>query len=399
VPIESLEPRRFLSGDFNQDGFDNTLDFNAVAANFARPGPKTFAQGDANGDKTVDTTDFNELAAEFGGLTVWPGRSIASAIPIPGQTVYIEPGTYGPFTPPRSGVAGSPVYYKFKAGAIVDAAGAARAMDRGSIQYIDMTGLVARGARNLIQSPAVLIGAWWTLRDSIIERNDGPGIGFGSNSSMIGGELRFNGQCGFLSAANTAVLIQGVKIHDNDMGLPNPIWINQQVGTYHPQVLHNGLWYVSPYFEAGGGKFSNSTDCVVDEIESYNNIGGNLSWDINNVGAVTRNSYFHDPGVLSGYMTGNMSFELATSGSCLIENNRFDQSSGQNGIAVIACSNVTITGNVFNGGIGVLLHNDDSRAGLKNIFVQNNAFHSSTITTWGNLFPLVNVVTTPNTFQ
>jgi hypothetical protein len=46
----------------------------------------------------------------------------------------------------------------------------------------------------------------------------------------------------------------------------------------------------------------------------------------------------------------------------------------------------------------VLFRNDDSRGALTNITVTQNTFVGSTITTWGNRFPMTNVVTTGNTF-
>ena len=57
-----------LPGDANLDGMVDTLDFNALAANFGGTG-KTWLQADFNGDDVVDTLDFNNLAANFGKTT------------------------------------------------------------------------------------------------------------------------------------------------------------------------------------------------------------------------------------------------------------------------------------------------------------------------------------------
>jgi hypothetical protein len=54
-----------LAGDANHDRTVDTLDFNALAANFGKSGA-TFSQADFNYDGVVDTLDFNTLAAQFG---------------------------------------------------------------------------------------------------------------------------------------------------------------------------------------------------------------------------------------------------------------------------------------------------------------------------------------------
>jgi hypothetical protein len=60
-------------GDANLDGTVDTLDFNALAANFGGTS-KVWTQADFNYDTIVDTLDFNRLAANF-------GRSLSSAAP------------------------------------------------------------------------------------------------------------------------------------------------------------------------------------------------------------------------------------------------------------------------------------------------------------------------------
>src|SRR5207247_10459626 len=51
-------------GDANLDGSVDTVDFNALAANFSQSG-KRWIHGDFNYDSVVDTTDFNLLASNF----------------------------------------------------------------------------------------------------------------------------------------------------------------------------------------------------------------------------------------------------------------------------------------------------------------------------------------------
>jgi hypothetical protein len=72
-----------LGGDANHDRKVDTLDFNALAANFGHIGATT-AQGDFNHDGMVDTLDFNTLAANFGREVTPPADvSLAIATPVP----------------------------------------------------------------------------------------------------------------------------------------------------------------------------------------------------------------------------------------------------------------------------------------------------------------------------
>jgi phospholipase/lecithinase/hemolysin len=78
-----------LSGDANLDATVDTLDFNALAANFGGTG-KNWLAGDFNGDATVDTLDFNSLAAHFGQVTP-PQQADApfAAVPEPRGSVVV----------------------------------------------------------------------------------------------------------------------------------------------------------------------------------------------------------------------------------------------------------------------------------------------------------------------
>jgi hypothetical protein len=70
-----------LAADANHDRTVDTLDFNALAANFGQTG-RTPSGGDFNYDGVVDTLDFNLLASRFGSSLVPPADSaLAAAAP------------------------------------------------------------------------------------------------------------------------------------------------------------------------------------------------------------------------------------------------------------------------------------------------------------------------------
>lgn len=71
LPAGTIEIKYTLLGDANLDGTVNTLDFNALAANFNGSG-KVWAQGDFGYDGKVNALDFNAIAANFGMTTPAP---------------------------------------------------------------------------------------------------------------------------------------------------------------------------------------------------------------------------------------------------------------------------------------------------------------------------------------
>jgi hypothetical protein len=70
----------FLNGDANHDKKVDTLDFNALAANFGGTG-KNYSQADFNYDGIVDTLDFNRLAAQFGKTLATAALQVAAPPP------------------------------------------------------------------------------------------------------------------------------------------------------------------------------------------------------------------------------------------------------------------------------------------------------------------------------
>jgi hypothetical protein len=70
-----------MPGDTNLSGIVDTLDFNALAANFGGTG-KNWLQADFNADGVVDTLDFNSLAANFGKETS-PQNPVGALVPEP----------------------------------------------------------------------------------------------------------------------------------------------------------------------------------------------------------------------------------------------------------------------------------------------------------------------------
>ena len=86
--------RYTYAGDATLDGSVDTIDFNALAFNFAKPNGgdtvrRDWSQGDFDYSGSVDTIDFNLLAANFGKLLAADGggagasNALGSLVPEP----------------------------------------------------------------------------------------------------------------------------------------------------------------------------------------------------------------------------------------------------------------------------------------------------------------------------
>jgi hypothetical protein len=83
-----------LSADANHDRVVDTLDFNALAANFGGTG-KNYSQGDFNYDTVVDTLDFNSLAGNFGhSLAAVPASLQAQSLAAPAGSTSAATGLF-----------------------------------------------------------------------------------------------------------------------------------------------------------------------------------------------------------------------------------------------------------------------------------------------------------------
>jgi hypothetical protein len=83
--------RYTLSGDANLDGVVDTLDFNALAANFGGTG-RNWWEGDYNYDGVVDTLDFNALAGNFGASV--SQQNVGAFVPEPSGALIILVGAF-----------------------------------------------------------------------------------------------------------------------------------------------------------------------------------------------------------------------------------------------------------------------------------------------------------------
>ena len=240
------------------------------------------------------------------------------------------------------------------AGHSVEVATASAAFNGPFTNAVTLQHLVVEKFANPAQTPAVVAGSSWTVRDSEIRFNHGIGIKAGSNSQIIGNRVRHQGQLG-LAGSGTNILFENNEIdHNNTAGF-------------------------SWNWEAGGSKWVYTDGLVVRGNNSHDNNGPGLWTDINNIRTTYENNTVSDnagPGIFH-----EISYDA------IIRNNVISRNGlnlggiwwGGAGIYVSNSPNVEVYGNtlVGNGG-GIGLRADDRGTGiygpyeLHDVYVHDN---------------------------
>lgn len=267
--------------------------------------------------------------------------------------------------------------------------------------------LRVRGVRNGLQSAnaAAKFGTGAIVSDSVFEDNTGTGASFqGQNIRAERTIFQRNGQQGFVIIFCDGLTMAECKILNNNPGLTvRPPWAGQIIEGYTASYFIGGKWYVNPDFEAGGNKIWSSNNVRIENCEAAYNVGPGLWTDYKNTNVTMIGNWCHDNRGLDSarsYQGEGIRLELSpNAGGFTITGNRLERNSGA-GITLTSVRDVRITGNTFrdNGVAGVLFRNDDGRGALTNIAVTGNTFYGRAFETWGSRFPMVNVVTSPNTY-
>jgi hypothetical protein len=161
--------------------------------------------------------------------------------------------------------------------------------------------------------------------------------------------------------------------------LKNPSWAGS---TFAQQV--NGLWYVRADYEAGAGKWGDTSNVTLNGVQSYSNHGTGIWFDGTNTNVVIENCTVHDAIPITQFYEGvGISIEMNGVGPVTIENN--DVYNDPGGTIVIASSrHVKVTGNTFGGSYIAL--NDWPRGAavtMEDISFTHNTMNNSFIWTGG----------------
>jgi parallel beta-helix repeat protein len=219
--------------------------------------------------------------------------------------------------------------------------------------------LVVEKFANPAQSPAIVAGASWTVRDSEIRFNHGIGIKCGSNSRVIGNRVHHQGELG-LAGSGTNILFENNEVdHNNTAGFK---------------------WG----WEGGGAKWVKTDGLVVRGNFSHHNNGPGLWTDIDNIRTTYENNTVTDnagPGIFH-----EISYDATITGNVLRGNGLGLGGIwyGGVGILVSASPNVEVYGNTLSGnggGIGLMQQNRGTGLfgahELHDVFVHDNDITSA----------------------
>jgi parallel beta-helix repeat protein len=340
--------------------------------------------------------------------TVYPGQSIQAAAnkTQPGDTVIIEPGIYyGAIMLPRSGSPGKPITFEAPNHATIDGNYGPYVWNGGDgyggRSYINVSGITFQHAKTQLMQGAVIIGSNSNMSNCEVQWTASAGFSIeGSNSTMTGDIAQYNGEEGFKGSSCSNITLTNCTTCFNNNGRADPPWAGKS-GT----VKVNGMWYVSPSLESGGGKFAYANNITIDGLKSYGNGGHGWDFDIDCYSVKVINSQFHDEKVINRPSDPKgLNIEIDY-GPTTISNCTFSNDLGD-GVEVASSTNTSITHCTFiNNVLSLTDWNRGSNWQLKNVAVSNTIFNNSQINTSGNTVPwnassakAMNITFSDNTF-
>jgi hypothetical protein len=231
------------------------------------PEPHADAGSDSEPDPHADASDSDPTPVPTptpSGVTlvVDPQGSLktiqaAADVAVPGDTVLIRPGVYRESVRfNRSGTADQPITF-LGADVVIDGAGFSSVLTGG--RHITLKDLTVRNCSNGLQNyqAAVRTGTGWRMEDVTVEKVDATGICvMGSNVTLLRVIAQDNGQAGIGGDHSSDVYVKDCITRRNNRGVADPVWKNQTtVGGWKAATYVNGLYYVDPDWESGGGKW------------------------------------------------------------------------------------------------------------------------------------------------
>ena len=229
----------------------------------------------------------------------------------------------------------------------------------GKSPFIHVKNLTFRHCANFAQlaNSAVVTDSGWRMEDCVIEYANGVGMAVRGQDVQL---LRVIGQYN----ANSG--IGGAQCKD--------VYVKDSI------VRGNNWKGYNPSHEAGGGKWVRTTNVVIDNHTSYDNVGTGIWFDIANKNYTIKNSTVYNNRGLMRDGQGNGIFAEINDGPGLIENNTCYGNTGDD-ILVSESHDVVVRGNtVINGRIGF---RDAPGRGIniKNVTITGNTLKNSIIRT------------------
>ena len=315
--------------------------------------------------------------------TSGPFRTISAAVSRvePGDTVLVRAGKYHETIDLSvSGTASAPITLAAeRPGSVtVDGTGL-RYVLGGAAEHVRVRGITFDHCANPLFTAAVQVGSDWRLTDVTVQHADGAGVlVYGRGATLERVTAQDNGQQGIGGENCSGVLVKDCVTRRNNTGVADPVWKNSE----HALRIDD-RWYIDPLWEAGAGKWSNSTGVTLDGVQSYDNGGPGVWFDYNNADVTVRNCTVRDARpVRHDYDAPGIEIEL-TAGGALLENNTCADNPGGN-IVLESSRNVTIRNNTLRGGYVAL--NDWFRGEaytMQNVVFTGNTLDGTSVRTGG----------------
>jgi parallel beta-helix repeat protein len=251
-------------------------------------------------------------------------------------------------------------------------------LEDGQVQggeKITLRGLVIQKVHTSLQVAAVITGQDWVMEDCTVQDNESVGVSCSGPRSILRRvkSLR-NGYMGFGCGTPDGSPFPGPQLYDcesayNNNGSENPSWKNSDSAMYR-----NGLWYINPAWEAGGGKFCCADGLVIERMKFHDNGGVGMWLDVYDLKADIRNcESYKNFGVDANWEGCGFAVEICA-GPTLYENCYAHNNSGS-GFAIWESRNVTIR-NCVTSGTGVEFRDIGGDRGKAGWFCRNDLLDS-----------------------
>lgn len=257
------------------------------------------------------------------------------------------------------------VYIPRNPGAAVVEIGMTKAAFSGSVTNVSISNMMVEKYANYGQFGAIggsVSGSGWIVDNVEVRYNHGVGVKLGSGSQLLNSFVHDNGELG-ISLTGT-----------NSKGIGNEISWNNYAG-------YAFSW------ESGGGKFSSTTNLLLQKNYVHDNYGPGLWNDTDNIGTT-----FDSNNVVHNEMCGiqhELSFAAIIENNTLSGNGYSSTSWLWNGqISIQNSSNVQVYGNTVqvsaSSGNGIAIINQNRGSGPMGAWIAaNNTVHDNTITYLG----------------
>lgn len=254
---------------------------------------------------------------------------------------------------------------------------------------ITLRGLVIQRVVTPLQAGALVTGSDWVVEDCVVQDNESLGVSCsGPRSVLRRVKALRNGYMGFGCGSPDGKPFEGPRLYDcesayNNTGRVDPVWKQSEQA-----VNRDGLWYINPAWEAGGGKFCGADGLIIEGMKAHHNGGVGIWLDVYNKSVtITDCESYTNFGINAGWEGAGFAVEICD-GPTRFENCYAHDNTGS-GFAVWESRNVTIR-NCVAAGAGIELRDLEDRVKVgwfcQDVIIDSVHFHgpAAKVSYWRN---------------